>query len=191
MGLQWRANVVLFVALSLFTGVGYPAFVSVVAQALFPHQAGGSVLVHEGKPVGSELIGQAFDRLGYFWSRPSVTGPFRYNSMASSGSNLGPTNPAQLEAVKQRITNLRAAHPDQTGPVPVDLVTASASGLDPHITPAAAEFQLHRVAQQRGLTVSELRAIVARHTEGRQFAVLGEPRVNVLRLNLELKAALK
>lgn len=191
MGHQWRASVVLFVALTLFTGVGYPAFVTVVGQTLFPHQAGGSVLVHGGKPVGSELIGQAFNRPGYFWSRPSVTGSWAYNSMASSGSNLGPTNPAQLEAVKQRITNLRAAHPDQTGPVPVDLVTASASGLDPHITPAAAEFQLRRVARERDLSETELRAIVGRHTEGRQFQVLGEPRVNVLRLNRELEAALK
>lgn len=181
-----RSCFVLFGLLTLLTGVAYPLLVTVIGQALFPYQARGSVLLQDGQAVGSELIGQSFEAEGYFWSRPSATTPFANHAAASSGSNLGPTNPARLAAVKQRVEKLRKAHPDQASLVPVDLVTASASGLDPHLSPAAVEYQLRRVAQQRGLTETELRTIVARHTHGRQFSVLGEPRVNVLMLNREL-----
>ncbi len=162
--------------------------ITVIAQVVFHDQANGSVIVRDGKPVGSELIGQTFDDPSYFWGRPSATGPTGYNSAASTGSNLGPTNPALLDAIKGRVEAIRAAHPDQTGPVPADLVTASASGLDPHISPAAAEYQVVRVAKARGLSEDRLREIVASNTESRTFGVLGEPRVNVLRLNLTLNA---
>lgn len=184
-----RPCLVLFVLLTLLTGVAYPALITVIAQVVFPHQANGSVLERDGKPVGSALIGQTFDDPTYFWGRPSATGPTGYNSAASTGSNLGPTNPALLDAIKGRVEAMRAAHPDQTGPVPGDLVTASGSGLDPHISPAAAEYQVTRVAKARGLQEAKVQKLVTQHTEGRTFGVLGEPRVNVLRLNLALNAA--
>ena len=182
-----RQTVLVFVALTLVTGVAYPLLMTVVAQVVFPHQANGSLIERDGKLVGSELIGQQFDDPRYFWSRPSATSP-AYNGGASTGSNLGPTNPAQLDAVRGRVEALRKAHPDQTGPVPVDLVTASGSGLDPHISPAAAEYQVARVAKARSIDAKAVRDLVAQHTDGRQLGVLGEPRVNVLELNLALDA---
>ena len=184
-----RPCLVLFVLLTLLTGVAYPALITLIAQAVFHDQANGSVLERDGKPVGSALIGQTFDDPSYFWGRPSATGPTGYNSAASSGSNLGPTNPALLDAIKGRVAAIRAAHPDQTGPVPADLVTASASGLDPHISPAAAEYQVARVAKARGLSKDRIRELITSNTEGRTFGVLGEPRVNVLKLNLALNEA--
>lgn len=181
-----RPCLVLFVLLTLLTGVAYPALITVIAQAVFPDQANGSVIERDGKAVGSALIGQTFDDPTYFWGRPSATGPTGYNAAASSGSNLGPTNPMLLDAIKGRVAAIRAAHPDQTGLVPADLVTASASGLDPHISPAAAEYQVSRVAKARGLSADVVRKLVSEHTEGRTLGLLGEPRVNVLRLNLAL-----
>ncbi len=181
-----RPCLVLFVLLTLLTGVVYPALITVIAQVVFHDQANGSVIERDGKPVGSALIGQTFDDPTYFWGRPSATGPTGYNSAASSGSNLGPTNPALLDAIKGRVETIRAAHPEQTGPVPTDLVTASASGLDPHISPAAAEYQVARVAKARSLSEDRVRQIIVQVTEGRTFGLLGEPRVNVLRLNLTL-----
>lgn len=183
---QLRPALVIFVALTLITGVVYPLLVTGIAQWLYPHQAHGSVLIHRGDAVGSELIGQAFDSPRYFWGRPSSTGPIPYNAAASTGSNLGPTNPAQLDAVRQRVERLRQAHPDQSGPVPADLATASASGLDPHISPAAARYQASRVATARGLSPDAVQRLVDLHTQQRTFGLLGEPRVNVLRLNLAL-----
>lgn len=188
---ELRASVVVFVVLTVITGVIYPAVVTLVAQVAFSREANGSIVPKDGKPTGSELIGQPFDGPTYFWSRPSATGPVAYNAGSSSGSNLGPTNPALLDAVKGRVETLRAAHPEQKGPVPVDLVTASASGLDPHISPAAAEYQAERVAKARGLSVDSVRQLIAKHTDGRTLGVLGEPRVNVLLLNLALDAAAK
>jgi potassium-transporting ATPase KdpC subunit len=185
---QLRAAVVLFVLLTLLTGVAYPLLIWAIAQAAFHHQANGSVIVRNGKAVGSVLIGQAFDDPKYFWGRPSATDP-SYNAGSSTGSNLGPTNPDLLKAVKERVNALRKAQPDQTGPIPVDLVTASGSGLDPHISPAAAEFQVARVAKVRGLDATRVRELVAQLTEGRTLGLLGEPRVNVLKLNLALDAA--
>jgi K+-transporting ATPase ATPase C chain len=175
----------LLVLLTLVTGVAYPVLVTIVAQGVFPGRANGGLIVQEGKPVGSELIGQAFDDARYFWGRPSATTP-PYNAAASSGSNLGPTNPAQRDALRDRVESLRKAHPGQKGPVPVDLVTASASGLDPHISPAAAEYQARRIAAARGMEVEQVRQLVADHVEPRTLGLLGEPRVNVLLLNLAL-----
>lgn len=180
-----RAAFLVFVVLTFVTGVIYPAIVTVIAQSVFPHQASGSVIVRDGKEIGSELIGQYFDDPKYFWSRPSATTP-AYDASSSGASNLGPTNPDLVKAVKERLDAIRKAHPDQTGPVPVDLVTSSASGLDPNISPATAEFQASRVAKARGLSAERVRELVAQHTEGRTFGVLGEPRVNVLRLNWAL-----
>jgi potassium-transporting ATPase KdpC subunit len=180
-----RQALLIFVALTLITGVAYPIVVTVVAQVVFPHQANGSLIVRDGKLVGSELIGQQFDDPKYFWPRPSATSP-AYDGGASTGSNLGPTNPAQLDAVRGRVETLRKAHPEQTGPVPVDLVTASGSGLDPHISPAAAEYQIGRVAKARGAEAQAIRDLVAQHMAGRQLGVMGEPRVKVLELNLAL-----
>jgi K+-transporting ATPase ATPase C chain len=177
--------VVLFILLTVVTGVVYPALVTVIAQTVFPFQANGSVIEQDGQAIGSELLGQTFDGPQSFWGRPSATSPC-YNGAASSGANLGPTNPAQLDAVKSRINALRAAHPDQKGLVPIDLVTASGSGLDPHISPAAAEYQVQRVARARGLGEGQARQLVAAHTQGRTLGLLGEPRVNVLKLNLAL-----
>jgi K+-transporting ATPase ATPase C chain len=181
-----RPAIVLLILLSVVTGLIYPAVVTVIAQLVFPDQANGSLIVKDGKPVGSSLIGQPFDDPKYFWGRASATSSFPYNAGASSGSNLGPTNPALSDAVKGRVQTLRAADPGNTAPVPVDLVTASGSGLDPHVSPAAALYQVGRVGRARTLDESAVRQLVERHTEGRQLGFLGEPRVNVLRLNLAL-----
>jgi K+-transporting ATPase ATPase C chain len=176
----------MLVVLSVVTGLAYPALVTAVAQVVFPYQANGSLIVKDGKVVGSALIGQPFDDPKYFWGRPSATSPHGYNAGASSGSNLGPTNPALTKAVQERVDALRAADPGNTAPVPVDLVTTSASGLDPHISPAAALYQVGRVANSRKLDEAAVRRLVERHIEGRQLGFLGEPRVNVLALNLAL-----
>jgi K+-transporting ATPase ATPase C chain len=181
-----RPAIVSLILLSAVTGLAYPAVVTLIAQVVFPYQANGSLIVKDGKTVGSALIGQPFDDPKYFWSRPSATSPFGYNAGASSGSNLSPTNPALIEAVKGRVDALRAADPGNTAPVPVDLVTASGSGLDPHISPAAALYQVARVAKARKMEPDAVRQLVDRHTEGRQLGFLGEPRVNVLQLNLAL-----
>jgi potassium-transporting ATPase KdpC subunit len=186
-----RQSLAALVLLGVIVGVIYPLAVTGISQAFFSHEAGGSMIVQQGKIVGSELIGQPFTDPGYFWSRPSATAPIPYNAAASSGSNLGPTNPALLKVVAERIEALRAADPGNTESVPVDLVTSSGSGLDPHISPAAAEYQMERVARVRGLTAEAVRALVAKHTEGRQWGVLGEPRVNVLELNLALDALVR
>jgi K+-transporting ATPase ATPase C chain len=183
---QIRPTIVIFLALTVVTGMIYPAIVTEIAQVGFSHRANGSVIDANGKAVGSELIGQTFTSPGYFWSRPSATSPVPYNSGASSGSNLGPTNPALHDAVRDRVAALRAADPGNTQPVPVDLVTASGSGLDPHIGPAAAAYQVGRVARARGMTESRVKEIVAEATEPAAWGLLGEPRVNVLRLNLSL-----
>jgi K+-transporting ATPase ATPase C chain len=172
--------------LTVLTGAVYPALVTGIARALFPHQADGSLIVKDGKAIGSTLIGQPFSDPKYFWGRPSATAPVPYNAGASGGSNQGPLNPALEEAVKACIAALKESDPSQAAPLPVDLVTASASGLDPHVSPAAARWQVPRVARVRGLDEAEVRSLVGRHTEGRQFGILGEPRVNVLRLNLAL-----
>ena len=183
-----RPALVLFLLLSVVTGLAYPLLVTGLAQVLFPAQANGSLIVVDGKTVGSALIGQSFSAPGYFWGRPSATGPMSHNAGASSGSNLGARNPALAEAVKGRIEALRAADPGNTAPVPVDLVTASGSGLDPHISRAAADYQLARVAKARGLTTTQVQALVDAHSEGKLLGFLGEPRVNVLQLNLALDA---
>lgn len=183
-----RPALTLFAALSLITGLLYPLLVTGVAQTAFPHQANGSLITQGGKAVGSELIGQAFTEPGHFWGRPSATTPMPYNASASGGSNLGPTNPALTDAVKARIEALRAADPGNTRPVPVDLVTASASGLDPQISPAAADYQAARVAKARGLPLAQVQALVQQHTESPWLGLLGEPRVNVLALNLALES---
>jgi K+-transporting ATPase ATPase C chain len=177
--------------LTLLTGIAYPFLMTGVAQIAFPGAANGSLVAVDGKTVGSELIGQAFDDPRYFWSRPSATTPQPYNAASSSGSNLGPRNPALADAVKDRVKALRDADPGNTLPVPVDLVTASGSGLDPDISIAAANYQAARVAKARGATVESIRALVTAHTSGRTFGVLGEPRVNVLALNLDLDRSLK
>ena len=181
-----RPAVTLFVLLSIITGVIYPLLVTGIGQALFPKQAAGSPIKRDGKTVGSRLIGQHFTDPKYFWGRLSATGPYPYNAAASSGSNLGPLNPALKETVEFRIAALRAADPGNTAPVPVDLVTASASGLDPHISPAAAEYQVARVARARGLAPETVRNLVVQQTEDRQWGIFGERRVNVLELNLAL-----
>jgi len=191
---QIRPALVLLGALTLLTGVAYPATVTAIAQVAFPRQANGSLLqAKDGHPIGSSLIGQPFDDPRYFWSRPSATPdangkPLPYNAQNSYGSNLGPTNPALTDAVKGRIDALRAADPGQRDPIPVDLVTASGSGLDPHVSPAAALYQVHRVAAARGLAEGRVRELVASHTRARDLGVFGEPGVNVLELNLDLDA---
>jgi len=176
----------MLLALTLVTGVVYPLLVTGLAQALFPRQANGSLIVREGRAVGSELIGQSFEDPHYFWGRLSATAPFPYNAEASSGSNYGPLNLALLDAVQARVDALRAADPANTAPIPVDLVTASGSGLDPHISVAAALYQLPRVARERGLSEDQVQQLVDKYTQGRQLGILGEPRVNVLELNLAL-----
>jgi K+-transporting ATPase ATPase C chain len=186
MGAQIRPALVSLVVLSLLTGLAYPATVTVIAQVVLPRQANGSLIVEDGRAVGSALIGQPFDDPKYFWGRPSATAPFPYNAGASSGSNLGPTNPALTTAVQARVAALRAADPGNTVPVPVDLVTASGSGLDPHISPAAALYQVGRVARARSLEEVAVRRLVEQYIEGRQLGVLGEPRVNVLAVNRAL-----
>jgi len=183
-----RPVLVTFTVLTLVTGVAYPLVVTGIGNALFPAEAAGSLIQRDGKLVGSALIGQNFSDPGHFWGRPSATGPNAYNAAASSGSNQGPLNAALVEAVKGRVEALRAADPGNTLPVPVELVTASASGLDPHISPAAAGFQVQRVAKARGIDAAKVRAMVAENTQRPLFGILGEPVVNVLRLNLALDA---
>jgi K+-transporting ATPase ATPase C chain len=183
-----RPAVVLLTALTVLTGGLYPLIVTGIARALFPAAAAGSILERDGRAVGSSLIGQSFTDAGHFWSRPSATTPQPYNGSASTGSNLGPLNPALLEAVKARLAALHAADPGNAAPVPADLVAASASGLDPHISLAAAYYQAARVARARGLDVGRVRALIAAHGEGRLLGILGEPRVNVLELNLAVDA---
>ena len=181
-----RAAVVSLVVFTVVTGIAYPAVVTVIAQLVFPHQANGSLIVKDGKIVGSTLIGQPFDDPKYFWSRPSATSPFGYNAGASGASNLSPTNADLIKAVQGRVDALRAADPGNTTAVPVDLVTASGSGLDPHISPAAAQYQVRRVSKTRKLDEAVVQRLVAQHTEGRLLGLFGEPRVNVLALNLAL-----
>jgi K+-transporting ATPase ATPase C chain len=183
-----RPALVLFLLLTLLTGFLYPLLVTGLARLLFPEQAAGSIITRDGHAVGSRLIGQSFSDPRYFWSRPSATTPQPYNGAASSGSNQGPLNPALLDAVKARVSALRAADPGNSLPVPVDLVTASGSGLDPEISVAAANYQAARVARARGLAPGRVQALIAQHTQGRLLGVLGEPRVNVLELNLALDA---
>jgi potassium-transporting ATPase KdpC subunit len=184
----FRPALVLFVLLSALTGLAYPLLLTGVAQLAFPAQAGGSLVLKDGKPLGSALIGQSFTDPKFFWGRPSATAEQPYNGASSSGSNLGPLNPALLDAVKQRVAALRAADPGNTAAVPVDLVTASASGLDPEISRAAADFQAARVARLRGLPEARVRALVEAHTQGRVLGFLGEPRVNVLALNMAVES---
>ena len=186
---QIRPALAALASLTLITGVAYPAVVALVARLAFPSQAAGSVIRENGVAVGSELLGQPFRDPKYFWPRPSATSPVAYNGTGGAGSNLGPTNPALVQAAKDRIAALKVADPTNDLPIPVDLVTASASGLDPHISPAAARYQVARVARARQMMVSDVSAMLARCTEGRTLGVLGEPRVNVLRLNLLLDAA--
>ena len=188
---ELRAAVVTLLTLTLLTGVAYPLLVTGVAQAAFYRQANGSLIVKGGKTLGSSLIGQPFADPKYFWSRPSATTDadgkaLAYNGASSAASNLGPTNPALTGAVKGRIAALREADPESAAPVPVDLVTASGSGLDPHISPAAAAYQVHRVARARGLDEAKLQGLIAQHTQGPDLGILGEPGVNVLELNLAL-----
>jgi K+-transporting ATPase ATPase C chain len=181
-----RPVLVLFAALTVVTGLVYPIVVTAVAHAAFPHEANGSLIEKDGKAVGSELLGQQFDAPSYFWGRLSATSPNPYNPQASGGSNLGPTNPALADEVKGRISALHDADPTNTAPIPVDLVTSSGSGLDPDISPAAAAYQIDRVAKARKLSPNDVDALVQRETTGRQFGILGEARVNVLKLNLAL-----
>jgi K+-transporting ATPase ATPase C chain len=190
---QFRPALVALIAFTIITGVIYPLLVTSIAQVAFPFQANGSLITGaNGQPIGSALIGQQFDDPKYFWGRLSATGPVPYTAFnadkltGSSGSNYGPLNPALTDAAKARIDALKAADPTNTLAIPVDLVTASGSGLDPQISPAAAEYQVNRVAKARGLDAARVRELVAQHTEGRTFGFLGEPRVNVLELNLDL-----
>lgn len=182
-----RPAAMMLLMLTLVTGVAYPTLVTVLAQVLFNEQANGSLIKNEtGQLIGSELIGQMFSEPKYFWSRPSATRPYSYNAAASSGSNLGPTNPALADSVTARIQALKEADPNNTAPVPVDLVTASGSGLDPHISVAAAEYQIKRIARVRKIDEAKLRELVSVHTESRQWGMFGEPRINVLKLNRAL-----
>jgi potassium-transporting ATPase KdpC subunit len=186
---QVKPAIIVLALLTLITGVIYPLLVTVIAQIALPAQANGSVIVKDGKAIGSELIGQPFDDPRYFWGRLSATAPYPYNAAASSGSNLGPTNPALIAEVQARLKALHTADPSNTQPIPVDLVTSSGSGLDPHISPAAAGYQAVRVARARGLGEAVVQQLIAQHMQGRDLGVLGEPRVNVLELNLALDAA--
>jgi K+-transporting ATPase ATPase C chain len=185
---QLKPAIIVLALLTLITGVIYPLVVTAIAQVAFPAQANGSLIVKDNKAIGSELIGQPFDDPKYFWGRLSATAPFPYNAASSGGSNLGPLNPDLIKLVQSRIDALKAADPGNTQPIPVDLVTSSASGLDPQISPAAAEYQVARVARARGLDVAVVQQLVAQHTAGRDLGILGEPRVNVLALNLALDA---
>ncbi len=186
-----RPAVSLFLLLTLITGVFYPMAVTGIAKVAFPEAANGSLIFKDGKAVGSRLIGQNFTDPKYFWGRPSATSPQPYNASASGGSNLGPLNPALTDGVKGRIAALKAADPDNTGAIPADLVTASASGLDPHISPAAAKYQIERVARARQIDTAVVKAMVARFTEERQWSIFGDARVNVLELNLALDSTSK
>jgi K+-transporting ATPase ATPase C chain len=183
-----RPALVLFVALTVLTGIAYPLAVTGIGQAVFPAQAAGSLIARNGQPVGSSLIGQHFSDPKYLWGRPSATSPAPYNASSSGGSNLGPLNPALADAVKARIAALRSADPGNTAAVPVDLVTASGSGLDPHVSAAGARYQAARLAQVRHLPLETVQQLIGEHTEGRLFGLLGEPRVNVLQFNLALDA---
>jgi K+-transporting ATPase ATPase C chain len=185
---ELRTTLVMFALLTLITGVAYPGVVWMFAQWVVPGEANGSVIERDGKAVGSKLLGQSFTSPRYFWGRPSATAPFANNGAVSSGSNQGATNPSLAVAVRERVAALRAADPGNAAAVPVDLVTASGSGLDPHISPAAAEYQVDRVSRERGIDVEQVRKLVDAATEGRTFGLLGEPRVNVLELNLALDA---
>jgi K+-transporting ATPase ATPase C chain len=186
---DFKPALMIFIALTLLTGVAYPALVTGLAQLLFPAQANGSLIGKDGKIVGSAFVGQPFSDPKYFWGRPSATAPMPYNGGASGGSNQGPLNPALDDAVESRIAALKESDPAQTAAIPVDLVTASGSGLDPHISPAAAHWQAPRVARLRGIPETRLALLIDAHSTGRQFGFLGEPRVNVLTLNLALDAA--
>jgi potassium-transporting ATPase KdpC subunit len=181
-----RTSIITIALFTVLTGFIYPLLVTGIAQILFPAKANGSLLMKDGKAIGSELIGQAFSSPKYFWSRPSATSPFAYNAGASTGSNYGPLNPALLEATAKRVKELKDADPQNTKPVPVDLVTASGSGLDPHISVAAALYQVPRVARSRSVNEEKIKSLVDRYTDGRQLGILGEPRVNVLKLNVAL-----
>lgn len=183
-----RPMLVVFVGLSLVTGLLYPGAITAISKAVFPHQAAGSLIEKDGRTVGSELIGQPFSDPKYFWGRLSATTPMPYNAAASAGSNLGPTNPALTDAARARVIALHAADPDNQAPVPVDLVTASGSGLDPHISPAAAEYQAARIARARGIPIEQVKQLIAANTETPLLSVLGGPGVNVLKLNLGLDA---
>jgi len=185
---QLRPALVLLLIFTILTGVAYPLLITGLAQVIFPQQANGSLITSNDHLAGSSLIGQPNEDPRYFWSRPSATSPFPGNGASSSGSNLGPTNTDLLTAMKERVENLKKHHPDQTGLIPIDLVTTSASGLDPHISPAAAEYQVTRIAKVRGLPIEKVRSLVAEHTLGRTLGMLGEPRVNALELNLALDA---
>jgi potassium-transporting ATPase KdpC subunit len=185
---QLRIAIIAFVLLSIITGLLYPLAVTVVAQVVFPAQANGSLIKQNGQVLGSALIGQPFSDPKYFWGRLSATGPYPYNAAASSGSNLGPTNPALMSEVQARVDALHAADPANTAPIPVDLVTSSASGLDPDISVAAAQYQATRVASARGLDVAVVNRLIGQYTNGRTLGLFGEPRVNVLKLNLALEA---
>lgn len=181
-----RPAISLFILLSIITGIVYPLVTTALAKALFPEEAAGSLIIKDGKPVGSRLIGQNFSDVKYFWGRPSATSPQPYNGTASGGSNLGPLNPALVDAVKGRVEVLKAADPGNVKPIPADLVTASGSGLDPHISPEAAQYQVERVAKARNLSSEKLNALIEQNTEPRQWGIFGNPRVNVLKLNLAL-----
>jgi K+-transporting ATPase ATPase C chain len=184
----FKPALLIFLLLSLITGLAYPALVTLVSMTAMPEQASGSLITNDGKIIGSKLIGQNFSDPKYFWGRLSATGPYAYNGAVSSGSNLGPLNTVLTDNVNARIDALRVADPDNVAPIPVDLVTASGSGLDPHISPAAAAYQAARVARVRGIAQPNIDALIAENTEGRQFGIFGEPRVNVLQLNLALDA---
>ena len=188
-GIQLKQSILFVVMFTVILGFLYPGIMTMMGQGLFNHQASGSLITVNGKAAGSELIGQPFDDTKYFWSRPSATGPFAYNASNSSGSNLGPTNQAQLDAVKGRVDALKKAHPDKAeAPVPMDLVTASGSGLDPHISPAAAEYQASRVARVRNIPLAKVEELIGENTQGRWLGFIGDPGVNVVKLNLALDA---
>jgi potassium-transporting ATPase KdpC subunit len=185
---QLRPAIMMIVVFTLLTGLVYPLVITAVAQLAFPGAANGSLIMRDGKAMGSALIGQPFSDPRYFWTRPSATTPFPYNAGASTGSNYGPLNPSLLEGVKKRVDELKRVDPENNHPVPIDLVSASGSGLDPHISVAAALYQLPRVARVRGMAEDRIRSLVDRSTEGKQLGFLGEARVNVLKLNLALDA---